>query len=757
MKKIIMIGLLLPALISSSAHSQGFIIPDNAGTLRLTKFRASIQVQENIAESSLEHEFYNPTRQQVQGVFYFPLPNGAQVTDFSMEAGGQRLQAELLDARDARKIYLDVVRKALDPALLEMVGKNAFKASIFPIPPGQSRTIRLQYSAVLPRDHNLVKLILPLRGELKVEGRVPPQPYPFGGERPVFKHEDAFQKTPFLRSIDIHLKSRQNLGNIYSPSHRIDIHRKNAHEAEISFEESHSDAPMDFVLYYELHNSDMGLQEVVYRPDKTKPGYFALLISPKYEPNAAKILPKDILWVLDVSGSMAGKKINQARTALKQWIQQLNPGDRFNLITFSSQVKMLQPQWVEVKAGSQPALAFIDAIQAKGGTNIHEALLKAFEQAGKSANAMVVFITDGLPTVGVTQEGEILRDLQKVNTGQLRVFTFGLGYDVNTRLLDGIARLTHAFSDYISPDENLEEKVSSFYEKIRYPVLTHLKLDFGGARVEDAYPVFLPDLFRGQQLIVFGRYPTAGKYRVTLSGEAQNQRKQYSHEVNFPAEQHENAFIAPLWASRKIGYLLDQMQLNGENKELRDEIISLSKEYGIVTPYTSYLIQEKRRRSGSLTLVPGRHFNAGFTDDLSRDLATVPGKSTSGIFNAVTGKEAVNFSQQKNALMQASQLASEVPAAGEVQQRRVAEKTFFLNQQNYWQDLSCATDSADIHIKFASEAYFQLLQRFQQLKLYLSVGERVILGFKGKVIKIDEQGVESVRREMWRKWFRSAR
>jgi len=342
--------------------------------------------------------------------------------------------------------------------------------------------------------------------------------------------------------------------------------------------------------------------------------------------------------VLDTSGSMKGEKIKQAKGAAKFCLQSLDPRDRFNLICFSTDARHFRDTLVQATPENvKAALAFVQAQEALGGTNIHEALLKAVKSLdSRDRVGITLFLTDGIPTIDVIDKNQILKAVKKNNNERNRIFVFGVGSDVNTHLLDNLAEQNRGTRTYVGASESIEVKVSAFYEKVQYPVLSDLKLEVEGLSSFDIYPRRLPDLFKGTQLLVLGRYTESGHHAVRLSGRMQDQIQVFTYEAAFKAESDGNAFIPRLWAMRKVGFLLDQVRLNGPKKELTDSIVALGKRYGIVTPYTSFLVIEDERQLAT-RFVQGRRRHGrgdiGFLDDAvkgirrSEELARREGKT----------------------------------------------------------------------------------------------------------------------------------
>ncbi|MFQ5865648.1 MAG: VIT domain-containing protein [bacterium] len=718
-------------IFSANGLAQGFIIPvddiqsDNRVVPILRSHNVQVSIRDQAAQVDVEQTFSNPGKTPLEGIYYFPVPKDAAVSDFAIYVNGKRVQGELLEREEARRIYIDIVRKKIDPALLEFVDCKLFRAKIFPIPPNKNRRVTLQYNELLKSKQGLIKFLYPLRGDIKAERAIVVDPRHLR-----YDHDESDSNTSQVINVKLH--SSIAIKNIYSPSHKIEVLRKSDYLALISYEGKRQADSDDFILYYGLEQSDFGVNLMTYRMDRDKDGYFMLLISPKVKIPGYKILNKDVIFVLDVSGSMAGEKIHQAKEALKFCINNLKKKDRFNIITFGVEPKLFQKTFVNAANYRQQALEFLNRIETKGGTNINEALLTALDMhGGSSQSETVVFITDGLPTVGVTDVAEILKNVKRLNVHDFRIFTFGVGYDVNTLLLDGIAKNSHAVSDYIEPHEDIEVAISSFYEKISHPVLSSLELDFGDIAVNETYPKELPDLFKGGQLTIIGKYENSDKTYLTLSGQLSNVRKIFEYALDFPELDEENEFLPRLWATRKIGYLLEQIRLNGENQELKEAIIELSKAFGIVTPYTSYLVHED-------DFIPLAHISS---DETYLSLGSSPFDATA--LPEPVGKKAVAYSRTLRKLREAE--AADLINSRII--RHVWGRNFILDKNGYWTDFEFDTGQKITHIKYGSEVYFQLLKLYPEIRKFFSLGEKVIFKFKGKFINVGDRGIENLTEE----------
>jgi Ca-activated chloride channel family protein len=548
--------------------------------LEVVYHHVRVKITGQIAVSSVDQEFYNPNRARLEGTYLFPIPRGAQIDKFTMDIGGKPVEAELLPADKARRIYEDIVRKAKDPALLEYADRDVFKMRVFPIEPNSRKRITISYTQVLKADAGLVSYIYPLNTE-------------------------KFSAKPIKNvSVKVELESDRPLRSIYSPSHDVEIKRHGPRRATVGFEAGDVKPDADFALYFAPDKDALGINLLAHKT-KDDDGYFLMLASPGIDGGDQKIVPKDVAFVLDTSGSMAGKKLEQAKKALQFCIENLNDDDRFEILRFSTEVEPLFDQFVAAtRPNRTKANEFVEGLRPTGGTAIHDALQKALglippSAAGQPRVFVVIFLTDGKPTIGTTDEARIVASVKQANESRTRIFCFGIGLDVNTHLLDKITEETRAVSQYVLPEEDLEIKVSNFFAKIKEPVLANPTLKFtGNVRVTRLYPSPLPDLFRGDQLVLVGRYTGHGDSALILEGVVNGAQRQLTYEAKFPPETVDQEFIPRLWATRRVGYLLDEIRLHGENSELKDEVTELARKYGIVTPYTAYLIVEDEDRRG---------------------------------------------------------------------------------------------------------------------------------------------------------------
>ncbi len=741
--------------------------PEWQRPLRVKSIRLQTKITDQAAVTHVEQVFVNESPYTLEGTYFFPLPDGVSISEFAMWDGDKRLVGEFRAREEARRIYDSIVRARRDPALLEYAGKNLFQASVFPIGPHSEKKIELTYSQVLTGDAGTVGYRYPLGTGWRANGFINdvPRPVPMPGPRPIPRpmppiregdERDASRMPPQPRpnvgvvAGEIEIVSRIALKGIYSPSHDVEVKRKGERRARITFETRATSGQPDLQLFYTLSEQEFGASLLTHR-EPGKDGYFMLLLAPKAELDEKAISAKEIVFVLDTSGSMADDgKIEKARAALRFGVNALNARDRFNIVSFAGEEHLLSERLLNADAaGKKQALEFIERLKATGGTNINDALLAAFNQlAGKQLPAserpqMVVLLTDGQPTVGVTSANKIMGNAKEANRSNARLFTFGVGYDINTLLLDGLAGEGRGAVTYIEPKEDIELKVSSFFAKVNHPVLSDLKLDWGGSETELLYPRALPDLFHGSQLVLVGRYRPKGDFRLTLTGKVAGRERRFVYDdLKFPETQRDHEFLAHLWAMRRVGHLLDQIRLNGENKELRDEIVALGTRYGIVTPYTSALVLEPGMQVGqSMPMPPPGNPRRATSADAAingRTMSeTVNIAGAPGIGGGISGEAAVKASKQK-AEMERSDKVVINPSTNDAL-RQVAGKTFYL-RDGVWTDSEFKAEAKlpEVNLKFASEEYFKLINQTPKLADFFALGQRVTVVWQGKVYRVVE-------------------
>ena len=726
-----------------SANAQGVIVPiicdirpcrpiprprpiPLPNALPVKSIKIDTRIAGQVATTHVEQIFRNDTQYTLEGIYFFPIPETASIVEFAIWENGKKLVGEVRSREEARRIYDEIVRRQRDPGLLEYAGKDLFQASIFPIPPNSDKKLELTFSQVL-----------------KAESGTVAYRYPLGTGRNLWTRrqtsEDVRRTTPAQKfgtiSGKIEIVGKEALRNIYSPSHQIEVSRKGETSAIVSFETNSNDN--DFQLFYGLSNNDFGMSLVTYR-EPGKAGYFLLMLSPKDNVTDRELVNKDIVFVLDTSGSMADEgKMEKARSALLFGIRGLREGDRYNVINFAGEEHLMESRMISATTeGKKRGEEFVKKLTPNGGTNINDALRAAMRQFDSSEKPkMLVFMTDGLPTVGESNVEKIIQNSKETKVEGLRIFTFGVGYDVNTQLLDRLAAENSGAAEYIEPKENLEVKVSNFFTKVNSPVLTDLELDFGGVQTDLMYPRNLPDIFKGSQLTVIGRYVNASdieKVTLRLQGKTGRENRTFNYtNLNFPLRADKNEFLPRLWATRRVGWLVEQIRSNGENKELRDEIVDLGTRYGIVTPYTSYLATDGSTRPDEFSVESNiRRSAPSRLPSNSRNIS--PGLMSSA------GKGAVEASKKAREKQDAKTIVSENDEAiitGMV--KKIGAKTFYL-ENDVWVDSEYKEEAKlpETKLRFAENEYFDLITKEKELAQFFALGEQLLIVWKGKVYRV---------------------
>ncbi|MHC4666965.1 MAG: VIT and vWA domain-containing protein [Planctomycetota bacterium] len=575
--------------------------------VRIDRVRARVKILEQTATTELEVALANPGSRPAESVLLLPVPDGAAVHSFTFHGAAREPSARLLPKAEARRVYDEIVARTRDPALLEFAGYNLVRTSVFPVPARGTQKVRLTYHHLLHASDNRVDYVLPRSEALDV-------------------------KVPWEILVD--LKSKSPISTVYSPSHEFHLHRRDVRHFELRVKERE---PGSFRLSYLRDGQGVTASLFAYPDPKVGGGYFLLLAGVPARLPAKGRLAREVTLVLDRSGSMAGPKLDQVRQAALQVVEGLDDGEAFNLIDYGNDVALFAPQPVLKNAETTArARAYLARLRPRGGTNIHDALVEALRQKPRGEMLpLVLFLTDGLPTIGRTSESAIREAVEKGNPHRRRVFTFGVGHDVNAPLLDRIAEMTRATNTYVLPDEDVEVKVGEVFRRLYGPVVADAKietLDGRGQvvtdRVRELIPAVLPDLFEGDQLVLLGQYRGEGPLRFRVEGSYPGERRTFVSSFDLKAATTRNAFVPRLWASRRIAFLIDQIRQatgaddelvavndilvkNPRYRELVDEILRLSTQFGILTEYTSFLATEGTDLSnwGDLNLRCGREID----------------------------------------------------------------------------------------------------------------------------------------------------
>ena len=693
----------------------------------VTQLDLLVEIDGPKANCTLKYVIENKGTDNLEMDFLAPLPQGGAVSGLMLMAGGKEMPGNIYDKEQAAALYQQIVSSLKDPALLEYAGRDTFRARIFPIAPKSKSTLELKMEYLLPKDNNRTSFIFPLAS-------------PLTQDRNIASSE-----------VLIKIKNNPGLKNIYTPLEGTELDERGSAEAVVKFKQKNSNPLDKFELFYQTEQTEMGGLVLSYKPEKNEDGFFLFLAEPDLQHRAKQEkINKDVVFVLDTSGSMAGNTFDQALEATKFVLERLDDNDKFNLTDYADEAHLWQKELVPLnKQNRTSALKYLDDLRATGGTNISDALQKSYTLLKKNERpSYILLMTDGEPTEGETDELKLAELAQKVRPAQKtdRLFVFGVGNNVNSRLLDRLSGQAGGTSVFVKPEENIEAKVSEFFSKMESPALTRpqLKIDTSTNRLS---PKQLPDIFLGGQLVVVGRYPRGGEAKFTLSGRLGTETVQYDYQVNLSDEATEGGdFIARLWANRRIGEILDEIDLAGKpNQELLDELLELSKRYGILTPYTSFLALEEQNLNAKDELEQRASENLSALDAVVGAEANEQRQSKSDYKTMEKPKAApaMGSAMSQSAIEDMGKFDKSVAAASPASinlPQNWGGETFYL-KNGQWQDsrLKEKEIKAAQSIKKFSPEYFALAKNLRPDQLiWLSQKEPVMFSHNGQSYLIEQ-------------------
>ncbi len=693
------------------AHAQGWIEierPINpglpVGEVQRTASQVRIAVDGRVARFEVEERFLNAGSRLAEGSYLYPMPGEAVFTNFSLWMGDQEVRGETMNAEQARAIYEEIVRRKKDPALLTFAGHGLVRAQVFPIQPGETRKVALRFTQLLSRSGDAVRL----RYSLGNRGQT--------GET----------------SLLVTVPNAASYGTPYSPTHAIET-RRAGDRFEISLA---AGASGEVELFLPLRKGLVGATVVTHAPGG-EDGYFMLLLAPP-QAESGTTVPRDLTLVVDVSGSMSGTKLEQAKAALEQALGTLRPGDRFRLIAFSSAVRRFREDFVAANRDNLTAAReFVDGLGAEGGTNIAGALEAALgSDSDPERLPIVLFVTDGLPSVG-EQAPDRIAEQAAGRIGRSRIFTVGIGPDVNTYLLDRMASRGRGSAEYVPPGASVETAMGSLMAKLRYPALVNLRIGDTPVSLSQTYPAQLPDLFYGEELVLFGRYHGQGTGSVVITGERNGHRERIVVPATFAASESGNDFIPRLWAARQIGELTRQIRLEGASPSLVAQVRELGLRYGILTEYTSYLVQEPSDVVTPGAPVPLREDQMGG----ARNSAAQTGVQAFDRARA-SAKLADSKTLAAAEEVASSRLESLAKDGSAAPATRLVAGRLFIRRDQVWTDVAHADRITVTAVVAYSKAYFELVRQLPEVAPYLSVGDEVLIAGRRASVRVGGSGVE---------------
>lgn len=542
----------------------------------IKKIDTKVDIQEQVAVTHVDQTFYNEMSQSVEAIYLFPLPSNATISGLVYWVNGVRYEASIKERQQAVNDYNQKLRQWMDPALLEYLGDNLFRLSIMPINANSDVRTEITY--------------------------VEPLSYDFGNVKYLFKLNTLALSSKPLQTVSVSIDASSHFPykRFTSPSHNNSSAAKITKIADnhytFFFGDENFYPDKDLTIEFETQRAGIEYHALSY---KSKPSdslgtdnFYTVWITPPDSLTAGYEINKNIVFTADVSSSMDGKRMEQLKDALNNFLTLLSDKDKFNIITFGTFVNSFKDNLVPASQNNiNDAKAFVFQLYALGMTNIDQAITKSLQQSyGDSSSNSVVFLTDGYPTWGDTISTSILSHAKQNNIKNVRIFSFGIGDDISKSLLVNLAEQNHGYAKFIASNDSIALVVNDHFKRISKPVLTDITIDLGGLQSYDVYPKTINDLFWGSQLMQLGLYKTGGTYNVTLRGKIRSNPVEFKQSIYFTDTLGGHPFVPRLWAKEKIDYLLQLIDTYGETAELKKQVIDLSLKFHILTRYTALYV-----------------------------------------------------------------------------------------------------------------------------------------------------------------------
>ena len=694
--------------------------------------RQSSNVRVDLADRVLRYEitetFINRGSRVGEADFMFPLPKGAAFQDLKLSINGEMVAGETMNADRARQIYEEIVRRQRDPALLEWMGYGLLRARIFPIAPGEEKKVVVRFQTVAPREGDALRVDY------------------FRGMRT--NQREMNQEPEGRTSFVLTYPSDPMYGTAYSPTHSIFEQRYGSESSvdsygDRSFASSNRgsvrrvevrDARGEVTLLIPIRRSTSAAISLLATAPGNGDGFALITLSPPaVRPRA---VPRDLTFVIDVSGSMSGQKIEQARAAGKQILRSLSPIDRFRLIDFSSDVRTFRNDFATAtRENLAAAERYLDQLDSEGSTNISGALdeaLSAPVQAGRLP--IVLFLTDGQPTVGERDASVIASSVAK-QRGSRRLFTFGVGADLNVSLIEQLALEGRGTASFVRPEESVERAVGIVASRLTSPLVTDVRVRAEGVRLLKMHPSGPVDIFAGEDLVLLARYDGSGSAVVRFDGQTTSGPVSWSTRVNFPERSRENPFVARLWATQRVGYLSAEKRKHGGSQEIDNEIRDLGERFGIPTEFSSYLVVEPGMNRQRVIGAGGVQLQSVVTTGAA--VAAAPTARFEAAKSAAQQRSATNMAAADSAVGM-----GDYAGVGQRGNMARAGNVTFVLRDSVWTDVRYKNSGTVLRVKPFSEAYFKLIELVPDLRDSFSVGERVIVSGRTMAIELTPSGVD---------------
>ncbi|VAX22032.1 hypothetical protein MNBD_IGNAVI01-873 [hydrothermal vent metagenome] len=534
-----------------------------------------VNIQDQVAVTKVDQIFYNEMDQSVEAIYIFPLPENAMMTKLVYWFNGERHEAEIRERQEAVNAYNSKLNQWMDPALLEYMGDNLFRLSIVPVNAHTEVRTEITYVEMLN--------------------------YEFGVNNYKFLLNTLDLSSQPLETVHFFMNARSQNPYKYfkSPSHENSMSTRlvkiSDYNYTLEFGDENYYPDKDLIVNFETVRNKVQFSLLTYTPTEEDSmgtdSFYSLWITPPDSITEEETIPKDIVFTADVSSSMAGMRIHQVKQSLDNFLDLLNPSDKFNIVTFGTYVDQFKPDLVPATIENvESAHNFVFQMYALGMTNISSALDSSLNQSfGDTTSNNLIFLTDGKPTIGEIDPQSVIDSVGANNTKNVRIFSFGVGDDLNRNLITRLANENHGYATYIASDDSISLLVSNHFRKISKPLITDININYGGLQNWDRYPKVLHDLYWGSQTVEMGLYTNSGEFPITIMGKIGHENVEFTKTLNFQ-DSSGYRFIPRLWAKSKITHLLDLIDINGETDELVDQIIELSLRFQILTKYTAFYV-----------------------------------------------------------------------------------------------------------------------------------------------------------------------
>jgi len=774
---------LVPAVILSlltlpaTAIAQGTIIPrpcaenrpcpiPGPGVIQRTSSQVRVELADRVLRYQVTETFRNRGGMIGEADYIFPMPAGAAFEALELEIDGELVAGETMPAEQARRIYEDIVRRHRDPALVEYMGRGMLRTRVFPIQPGEEKRVVVRFQTVAEREGSALRVDY-LRGagpraQAILVPRPAPVPLPAPMPRGAIEGDETQSRRPGTQGesgnlFTLAFADRAEYGRPYSPTHELRVtERGNRREVAAL-----GDGPQVTILIPLRRATTASVAMLPHAPGR-EDGFALITVTPPSV--AARTTARDLTFVVDVSGSMRGQKIEQARAAGRQLLESLSPQDRFRIVDFSTDVRTFARGFTPAtRRNVDDGIRYINGLRPDGSTNISGALEEALEAPADAERMPVVFfVTDGEPTVGERSADRIAELAARIR-GRSRVFTFGVGADVNAALVEQLALDGRGTAQFVRPEESVERAVSLVATRITSPVVTDVRVRAEGVRLTKMHPSLPTDIFAGQDLVVFARYAGDGDGRIIIEGRTSNGPVSWTERVRFPERERGNGFVARLWAAQRAGWLSAERRRNGASRELDDELRELGTRYGIPTELSSYLVLEpgmqvgqalgagvrRQGEPGADAAVTRTQIFRGTKQEVRTDAADAAAPAPVAVANESRERrfEMAKAAAAQRAATTLSAADSSAADFGGASVRRVGTRTFALSNRT-WTDTRYSASMRTVRVKPYSAAYFALLERIEDLRapfaLATDAAPAVIVAGRTVAVALAADGAETL-------------